>query len=190
MSPDDLKILLSFFKVLADESRLRILGTLANRECSVEELAEILGLKGPTVSHHLAKLRELGLVEMRPEGNSHLYAMNVSGLHAMSKELLTAERIASLVPDLADDAWERKILRDFFEGERLKEIPASRKKREVVLRWLAEQFAKGVRYPEAQVNELIKRHHPDYATLRREMIGHRLMARENGVYWRLEEASV
>jgi hypothetical protein len=35
------------------------------------------------------------------------------------------------------------------------------------------------------VNEIIGRHHPDFATLRRELIGANLLAREAGVYWRL-----
>ncbi|MGN6757722.1 MAG: DUF2087 domain-containing protein, partial [Thermomicrobiales bacterium] len=41
-------------------------------------------------------------------------------------------------------------------------------------------------YPEAEVNEIIKCYHPDAATLRRELIGHQLLARERGVYWRTE----
>lgn len=188
MGQETLDALLRFFKALADESRLKILGFLANREHSVEELAAALDLKEPTVSHHLAKLKELGLVNMRREGNTHLYWLDGEALRGMNKEILTPERMASLVDDPEGEAWKRKVLRDFFEGERLKEIPASRKKRGVILRWLAAQFEPGVKYPESQVNETIKRHHPDYATLRRELIMNRLMGRENGVYWLLPEA--
>lgn len=184
MTQLELDALLTFFKALADESRLRILGILANRSCSVEELAEALQLKPPTVSHHLAKLKALGLVGMRAEGNSHVYWLDGEALRGLSKELLTAEQMATLVPD-SGDLYERKVLKDFLEGERLKEIPASRKKRAVVLRWLVSRFEPDVRYPEARVNELLRRHHPDFATLRREFIGHGLMAREGGVYWRL-----
>lgn len=183
MTQLELDALLRFFKVLADESRLKILGTLANRACSVEALSEALQLKPPTVSHHLAKLKALGLVDMRAEGNSHVYWLDGEALRGLSKELLTAEKMAALVPSSVDQ-YEQKVLKDFFEGDRLKEIPASRKKREVVLRWLVERFERGARYPEAQVNEIIRRHHPDFATLRRELIGHQLMAREKGVYWR------
>ena len=57
-----------------------------------------------------------------------------------------------------------------YQGERLKEIPASRKKREVILRWLAERFEVRRRYSEAEVNELLQRYHPDSATLRRERL--------------------
>jgi hypothetical protein len=93
--------------------------------------------------------------------------------------------MASLVDDVADDAWERKVLKDFFEGTRLKEIPASHKKRSVVLKWFATQFAYGVLYSEKQVNEIIQRHHEDASSIRRELIGERLMQRENGLYWRV-----
>lgn len=185
MAQDQIQTLLGFFKALADESRLKIIGILANRDCSVEELAATLELKAPTVSHHLNKLKELGLVEMSPEGNTHVYSLNAEMLRTMNKELVTPETMASLVDDLPSEAWERKVLRDFLDGERLKEIPASRKKRVVILRWLAGKFQVGEHYPEAAVNEVIKRHHPDFATLRRELIGHRFMQRENNVYWRI-----
>jgi DNA-binding transcriptional ArsR family regulator len=65
MQAEQFNILLRFFKALADDSRLKIVGILANQECSVEELAALLQLKEPTVSHHLPKLKELNLVTMR-----------------------------------------------------------------------------------------------------------------------------
>jgi hypothetical protein len=95
--------------------------------------------------------------------------------------------MASLVNDVEGDAWERKILRDFFDGVRLKEIPASPKKRSVVLKWLANQFEYGAFYKEAQVNEILQRYHEDSAYLRRELIsiGSGLMQRDKGTYWRV-----
>lgn len=184
---NDFESLLRFFKVLADENRLKLLGILATREHSVEELAALLQLKAPTISHHLARLKELALVQMRSEGNTHFYRLDAENLRATSKGLLSSEKMMALVPlkEMEGDAWERKVIRDFFEGPFLKEIPASRKKRSVVLRWLANLFEPGVHYSEVQVNEIIKRHHPDAATLRREMIGERLLQREQGIYWRV-----
>lgn len=185
MSQEDFQKLLQFFKALADENRLKIVGILADQECSVEELATMLHLKAPTVSHHLSKLKELDLVEMRPEGNIHFYKLNVDALRNSNKQLLTLEKMASLVDDVEADAWERKVLRDFFEGTQLKEIPASRKKRSVILKWFANQFEDGVLYKEAEVNEIIQRHHTDAAFWRRELVGANLMQRENGFYWRM-----
>ena len=180
--------LLRFFKALADENRLKILGILANQECSVEELAALLQLKDPTVSHHLAKLKELNLVQMRPDGNTHLYKLDSAALQSISKEIFTPENMVSLV-EVDTQVWESKVLKNFIEGEVLKEIPASRKKRLVILKWLVTQFEVGVSYPERMVNEILKRYHPDCATLRRELVGSQLMQRENGVYWRLTEVS-
>lgn len=184
MGQDEFQTLLSFFKALANESRFKLLGILANRECSVEELAALLALREPTVSHHLAKLKELNLVQMRAEGNTHQYRLNPEGLQTMNKNIFSSEKMASLVETPGDDAWEQKVLSNYLDGQRLKEIPASHKKRLVILKWLVNQFDEGLQYPEAAVNEIIQRHHPDFATLRREFIINKLMERENGVYWR------
>ena len=118
---------------------------------------------------------------MRAEGNTHLYQFNSEGLQAISKDLFSREQIAALVDDVAYDAWEQKVLNSFSTDDgRLTRLPASRKKRLVVLRWLVEQFEMGVNYPEQAVNTIIQRYHPDTATIRREFIGHKLMARAGG----------
>jgi hypothetical protein len=179
-------VALQFFKALGDESRLKIAGLLAHREYSVEELAASLALKPPTISHHLGILRRIGLVIVRPEGTTHYYRLDLDALRKMHHDA-RPEKIT-----IADDAanateWDRKILRDYFDGERLKQIPVNRKKRDVVLNWLAEQFEVQMHYPEKAVNETIKRHHEDSATLRRELVDGGWMHRENGVYWRTPE---
>lgn len=185
MDDERLGQVLAFFKALADANRLRIVGLLAERERSVEELAALLGLKPPTVSHHLGKLKEQELLRMRAEGTTHVYALDTERLHALNRAVLQQDRVAALADSVEGTAWERKVLRDFFDGERLKSIPASQNKRLVVLRWLAEQFRSDVRYAEREVNEQLQRCHPDVATLRRLLVDHHLLARTpEGVYWR------
>jgi predicted transcriptional regulator len=179
-----LQTVLRFFKALADESRLRIVGILAGGERSVDQLTVQLNLRGPTVSHHLGHLRAVGLVSMRAEGNVHVYRLEADVLRTLSRDVFSLERMVALADDVEAEAWQRKILRDFFEGEHLKEIPASRKKRAVVLQWLVTRFQVGARYREVDVNELLKRHHPDAATLRRELVGAGLLQREQSIYWR------
>ena len=185
---DDLQTLLVYLKTLADQTRLRILGLLAAEKRSVEELAALLDLKPSTVSWHLARLKEIGLVEMRAQGNTHIYRMNGKGLGRVNKLLAAPERVV-MIGDVEADAWERKVLRDFLEDGRLREIPAYQKKRRIILRWLASQFEAGRVYPESEVNEIIQRHHPDTATLRRELVSEKLMAREHGIYWRIPPAA-
>ena len=176
--------MLRYLKGLADATRLRLLGLLAIDERSVEELAALLQVKAPTVSHHLAKLKALDLVLMRAEGNTHFYRLNGRGLERLNARLATPERVAALAVEQPVDAWERKVLRDFVEDGRLNAVPAQRKKREVVLRWLADRFEVGRTYAEKDVNELLAHSHEDVAYLRRELIGMQLLQREHGVYWR------
>jgi hypothetical protein len=179
--------LLRFFKTLANESRLKIVGILANREASVSDLADLLNLREPAISHHLSILKELELVTMRAEGNAHIYQLNGNALIQMNKDLFSAQSMAALAEKVDKQGWEGKVLRTFVIDDRLTQIPAQHKKRLVVLEWLAEKFEPGVRYPERKVNEIIQRHHPDTASLRRYLVDHRFMQREHGVYWRVME---
>ncbi|AKG21967.1 metalloregulator ArsR/SmtB family transcription factor [Calothrix sp. 336/3] len=193
MTNEQFQNLLRFFKALADESRLKILGILANQEYSVEELAVLLQLKEPTISHHLAKLKELKLVSMRPDGNAHLYQLDIRELQSISQEIFTQERIASLVKDVNTEAWENKVLHTYIEGDiqateviqRLKEIPTSRKKRLVVLKWIANKFDLGVSYQENTVDEILQRYYHDSSTLKRELVNSPFMEKESGAYRRL-----
>jgi predicted transcriptional regulator len=185
----DVETMVAHLKLLANEPRLKLLGLVAAQERSVGELAEIMELKEPTVSHHLARLSEAGLVRMRREGNVHFYALDADRLQQLSRNLFTPEKVASLAGQTDTGAWERKVLRTYLDGERLTKIPDVRKKRDVILAWLAERFEHGRRYAEREVNEIIGRHHPDFATLRRELVGARLMERESGVYWRVPAAA-
>lgn len=192
-------VLEGFFKALADSSRLRIIGLLGMRPHNVGELAQALGLTEPTVSHHLARLREAWLVNLRAEGTTRIYSLRVDMLETMLRHALDFEELARLTPtprpdmawvnDLALSEADRKVFRDYFNGRRLKHIPTKQSKLLVILRWLAEKFAPGVQYTEQEVNAILKTVHPDYARLRRELVDFRLLAREGGggLYWRVVE---
>lgn len=83
------------FDLLADETRRELLATLlATRvqgtprgELSVTELVERLGLSQPTVSKHLQKLREHGLVSSRTEGQHHYYRLETAPLRELERWL-------------------------------------------------------------------------------------------------------
>jgi len=171
---------------MANESRLRIVGLLAERERSVQELAVLLQLKEPTVSHHLASLKACGLVSARAEGVVRWHALRLETLTELNRSLLDPQGGVALAQEAAPaaDAWEAKVLASYVGPDgRLDAIPASRRKRLIVLKWLAGQFSEGRRYREAEVNEILQRRHWDAATLRRELIGYGMMARDAGVYW-------
>jgi hypothetical protein len=179
--------MLAFFKALAHDSRLRIVGLLAHGERSVQDLAAQLGLKEPTVSHHLAILKAQGLLTVRAEGTTRWHALDPSALERLVKQVLEPSLGAPARP--ATDEPEARILAAFVDqDERLREIPASRRKRIVVLKWLMSMFEEGRLYPEAEINAYLKTRHSDCATLRRELVGHHMLDRDAGVYRRLPEA--
>ncbi len=84
------------------------------------------------------------------------------------------------------DELDARVLENFVDASgRLLSIPAQHKKRMTVLRWLAEDFEPGRRYPEAEVNHIIGRRHWDFAALRRYLVDEELMQRRNSIYWRV-----
>jgi ArsR family transcriptional regulator, arsenate/arsenite/antimonite-responsive transcriptional repressor len=80
--------LVQYFKLLADDSRLRILLTLAREgETHVSALCQMLGQSQPAVSHHLTLLRMSGLVGYRRDGKFNFYRMDASLLGDMLERL-------------------------------------------------------------------------------------------------------
>ena len=76
------------------------------------------------------------------------------------------------------------VVRRFVRAGRLTVIPARRSKRRLVLDWLAQEFEPGRVYPEAAVNKMLIRFHPDFAALRRYLVDEGFMERRQGFYWR------
>ena len=188
MPEADVQDLLAFFKAMANESRLRIIGLLAERERSGQELAELLGLKEPTVSHHLTVLKELGVVTSRPDGVVRWHALKPDAISEIAKSMFESRDMTALtapVPSKDD----RDVAPFLKPDGSLTQLPASRRKRWLLWRRFVRDFEEGRRYPEAELNEILQRRHWDTATIRREMIGWRMLARENNVYWRLPEES-
>ncbi len=180
--------LLTFFKALADSNRLKIVGLLSQQPYSVEQLAAMLELRPPTVSHHLKLLAEAGLVSARAESYYNVYQLESGVLEQIARHLAAQDKLPTMAAQVDLHAYDRKVLRDvLLPNGRLKVIPAQRKKREVVLRHILNEFEPGVRYSEKQVNGILARFHEDTATLRRELIAYKLMGRSEGEYWKIND---
>jgi DNA-binding transcriptional ArsR family regulator len=79
------------FKLLSDETRLRILFYLAqNNELHVTDLCNRLGQSQPAVSHHLALLRVSGLIESRREGKHNFYSVRTDHFGELLVSLFSA----------------------------------------------------------------------------------------------------
>jgi DNA-binding HxlR family transcriptional regulator len=183
--------LLAYFKALADANRLKIVGLLAQKDYTVEELAELLDLRASTVSHHLSRLSKAGLVSARAQSYYSIYHLEAKAIERLAKTLLSADTLPAVAADVDLNAYDRKVVTDFTGKDgMLKTIPAQRKKLEAVLRYLVKDFEPGQIYSEKQVNAVLARHHEDTASLRRELIGADMMAREphGATYWRVESS--
>lgn len=178
--------LVTFFKALADANRLKIVGLLAQQSYSVEQLAAILHLRPSTVSHHLSKLADVGLVSAKADSYYNVYQLEEEKLQ-QTRLLFSQQDLAAVVEDVDLDAYDRKVVEDYsLPDGSLKTIPAQRKKLEAILGYVVKAFEPDVRYNEQRVNEILTRFHEDIATLRRELVGYGLMNRDGGgrEYWR------
>ncbi|MBZ0305913.1 MAG: metalloregulator ArsR/SmtB family transcription factor [Anaerolineae bacterium] len=128
-------MLLPMLKALADESRLTLLQLLNEKEYAVGELAEQMDLSEPTISHHLARLREAGLVTLRMSGNQRFYRINNDGLAKFRQLAATLEQRPP-EPVVSDNQWiealgwdadSQQVLRDYTFNGKMRQIPNKRK---------------------------------------------------------------
>lgn len=82
-------------------------------------------------------------------------------------------------------AARHRVLRTFLRPDGgISTMPAKASKRLVVLDHVAQSFAVGHRYPEAEVDAILRTFHADYPALRRYLVDAGLLERQSGVYWR------
>jgi len=85
------KDLVQIFKLLADETRLKILFMLLREgELHVSALCDRLDQSQPAVSHHLALLRVAGLISPRRDGKHNFYSVERNRFHGIVGELFQA----------------------------------------------------------------------------------------------------
>lgn len=185
--------LIAYHKALADPTRLRLLCLLAAGEKSGLHLAESLGVSTPTITHHAAKLREASLIHERRDKNTIYFSINEQMLQLGAADTVrlikeTGKRSGLIEEENGmeqdvQEKWRQSVLRNFHTPDgRLKHIPVQLKKKMVVLEAMAEKLEPGRAYPEKEVNAFVQQYHPDYATLRRELIMHGFMYRDKEVY--------
>ena len=177
---------LMLFKCLADRSRLQILKSLAIEDMYVERLAERLGLTPPTISFHLKKLSEAGAVKSYKTQYYTMYALEKSIFMTSILDLIQEKSDDAELQRQRDEAYRKKVLDTFFEYGKLKSIPTQKKKERIVLEEMVKAFEPGRQYTEREVNIILADYHDDSCTLRRDMIGEKLLARDHQIYWRID----
>ncbi|MBA2873877.1 DUF2087 domain-containing protein [Thermaerobacillus caldiproteolyticus] len=176
--------LVIFYKTIGDPTRLRIMKMLSEGPLHGQAIAGKLGLTPATITHHLKRLREVNAVYERRDGNTIYFYLNGSVIKHYAKSLINLAEQDEVKKDMTDVMAERqKVIENFFTTDgRLKNIPAQRKKKLIVLEHMLKGLQKGKKYEEKELNEYIKKFHDDYATIRREFIINNYMYRENGIY--------
>lgn len=184
MEPNEInEKVLDFFKAFSQVERLRIGGLLAQESLSPSQVAERLGIRPKEAMDHLTYLTHFGYLKSRDNN----FSLDKDAITTLSRQVLQGSRPRSKAEDFEGDEYERKVLKDFVAPDgKLKAIPTQNKKVSVVLHYLLPAFEPGVRYPEKQVNEILRRYYEDPATLRRYMVDEGLLQRENNIYWRTE----
>ena len=166
-----------FARLCLDPVRLAALGRSAEGGLTPEELVAAMDVSRRTALETIAALRLAGITDE----DGHLL------IDALREVAGTLPKPEDASPTITEGAWtasETKVLKAYFSGERLVEIPTQRRKRLVILERLAQDFDPGVRYDETEVSRRLKHYHPDYAALRRYLVEESLMTRAEGVYWR------
>ena len=189
VSDEHFDSLVRFFKLLGEPNRLKIVGLLAKQPHSVEQLAEELGISVSTVSHHLSRLADAGLVSARAESYYSIYSLRTEMLTAMARTLLRETEQPQQTYDEDLDGFDRKVLGTFTTPDgRIKAFPVQEKKFLVLLRHVLKAFEPGVRYTEKRVNQILAEFNEDTARIRRALVDHHFMAREGGggKYWRID----
>ena len=170
---------LQLLKSLGDESRLQIIALLERKAYCVEDLAEELKLAVSTVSAHLKKLQEAGLV----------YPVKVQyySVYHLKKEILEMKLNELIPPETRSGANSRQSLRDkvlkvYFKNGKVPRLPTQNKKRWIVYLEIIKLFRAEHSYSEKELNELIRTIHEDYCLVRRELVDEGVLERKDGIY--------
>jgi hypothetical protein len=165
--------------LLAERARMAVFAAVVLGAASPAEVATRTGLSIRTVSSALRRLTDGGLVT----STDGRLAVRVDALKQAARRSPRAR--AEGDEPLDADRARAAVLRSFIVDGRLVSIPAAAGKRRVVLEHIVAAFEPGIRYPEREVNAVLRAWHPDFAALRRYLIDEDLMARDRSVYWRI-----
>jgi hypothetical protein len=165
--------------LLAAPVRLRVVAALALGASTAAQVSERSGIGLNQTRQALSRLVRARLVDQ--DGATFVLREPAFGEAARAGRVRAPRDrgFDGLDPQLA------RVLRTYLVDGRLQSIPASRRKRLAVLQYLASVFEPGQRYPEVQVNAILRSWHPDVAALRRYLVDESLLAREAGEYWRI-----
>ena len=163
--------------LLAESDRLRVFAAVVLGARTPGAVESATGLPTRLVEPAIRRLQQGGLLVVT---GGELAAVDEAFKDAVRQNAVTTVAQPSMDPDRQRDL----ILRTFISDGRLTQIPAAQAKRIVVLEHIATSFEPGIRYPEREVDAILRAWHDDHAALRRYLVDADLLARDSNVYWR------
>jgi DNA-binding transcriptional ArsR family regulator len=176
----ELQTLCTTLKATADAARLKIIDSLRLEDCSVQDLASILDLSLPTVSHHLHILRQAGLVDRRREGRHRDYYLVLKAheeLAAWFQNLVENRKQG----DQAARRYRERVIGQFIEDE-VGQLPSHPRRRGILMEWLCDMLKSETFYDSRQLQKLWGELVRDSETLIDELTRHGYM-KGNGKLW-------
>ncbi|GEN89136.1 DUF2087 domain-containing protein [Oceanobacillus sojae] len=175
--------IVNFHKTIGDKTRIRIISLLKEGPLHGQAIAGKLGLKPPTISHHLTKLKQIDIVYQRRDKNTIYFYLNKDKLERMALEITRIGDNEMFEKFDITEGEKAKVIRNFIDGNgKLKALPAQRKKKLILLEYMLRGLEHGKTYKEKEINEHIQQYHQDFATIRREFVMAHFMYRQDGIY--------
>jgi hypothetical protein len=165
--------------LLAEPGRLAAFAAVVLGARTPAAVAERSGLPVRQAATALRRLEQGGLVSTAEGG----LVAQVAAFKDAVREYGAEPRSTEEEP-LDGDPARAAVLRAFLRDGRIVSMPAAQGKRRILLEHIAAIFEPGIRYPEREVDAILRAWYDDHAALRRYLVDEGLLGRENGIYWR------
>ncbi len=184
-SPTQADTLLTFFKVLSDETHLKIAGVLARQPMQVREMSRVLQLDRHDLINALVRMQRANLVAVQVENNQKTYVLNADAFAAVGERLGQADVLSRLLQQAQAD-FEQHLVAKYVEPDYVD--PGRTMAEHIVIgRWVArKKFDLHARYTEPQVNDILRRIKWQGAEFRNSLCGMNALSRtrDGRMYWR------
>ena len=168
--------------LLAEPERLKVVAALALGALTPSEIVAASGLDAKTAAAALRRLHSGGLIEDAPGG----YVLRSELFKQVARDAAPPDKAAE--PHGYTDPKVEQLVATFVRGGRLVGLPGRRERRRLVLEHLVSSFEPGVRYPEREVDAVLRAWTEggavDHVTVRRYLVDESLLDRDGGEYWR------
>ncbi|MDD3052105.1 MAG: DUF2087 domain-containing protein [Candidatus Cloacimonetes bacterium] len=178
----ELNEVIELLKSLADHSRLMIMKQLLEKPQYLEELSERLNLASSTISFHLKKMENCGLIGKEKQQYYTIFYPHREILEQTILQLIGFENREEDIQMERIRKYKEKVMKAFCKDGKISKIPAQKQKRWIVFEPILDEFEFEKSYDEAEVNEKIIKYNEDYCLIRRTFIEENIFERENNIY--------